>query len=70
MAFTILPLLKYNGYHAFSYGDDNQREKGAFRGHSRTRVPESTGKHNPGERCGGCTCLSQCMMTNPWRFLK
>ena len=49
MAVSILPPLKYNGYHAFPYGDDKQREKGVFRGHSRTGVPGSTGKHNPGE---------------------
>ena len=65
MAVSILPPLKYNGYHAFPYGDDKQREKGVFRGHSRTGVPGSTGKHNPGEQCGGCTCLSQCTTTNP-----
>ena len=49
MAVSFLPSLIYNGYHAFPYGDDKQREKGAFRGHSRTGVPGSTGKHNPGE---------------------
>ena len=65
MAVSILPPLKYNGYHSFPYGDDKQREKGVFRGHSRTGVPGSTGKHNPGEQFGGWTCLSQCMTTNP-----
>ena len=34
-------------------------------GHSRTGVPGSTGKHNPGEQCGGCTCLSQCGRLHP-----
>ena len=65
MAVTILPPLKYNVYPTFPSGDDKQRQKGAFREHSRTGIPGSTGKHNPGEQFGSCTCLSQCMTTSP-----
>ena len=39
MAGTILPPLKYNGYHAFPYGDDNQREKGAWKEQVRIGSP-------------------------------